>query len=204
MLTLNAVLPSQHSFLQNHNRCRSARCALLCTYTFSLFVFTLIKCIFCFSFPSIQERTIKLVFPKITFAVLFLIILNYFSFFPGATFETTLSCTLVVTWNYFVDYQAIQIGSRTTVTSKMERFVSFLWQLPFFNNCHKDLHLRCCKRPQSHSYNRHFPFAELDLNQFDRSIDASNKKDGWLLWDGNTLISSRLRKQLCTRCSVNV
>ena len=38
------------------------------------------------------------------------------------TFETILSCALVVTW-YYVDDQTTQIGSRTTVTSKMELFV---------------------------------------------------------------------------------
>ena len=36
------------------------------------------------------------------------------------TFETTWSCTLVVIWNYYVDHQTIQTGSKTTVTSKMD------------------------------------------------------------------------------------
>ena len=54
-------------------------------------------------------------------------ILNYSQlfliFFPehlNNTFQTTLSCTLVVAWSYYVDYQTTQTG---TLTSKMELFV---------------------------------------------------------------------------------
>ena len=36
MLTLNAALPSQHSFLQDHDRCTRGRCALLCTLSLLL------------------------------------------------------------------------------------------------------------------------------------------------------------------------
>ena len=69
----------------------------------------------------------KLVSTTIAFAVLFLTIHNYFFFFLehlNNTFETTLSCTLVVTWNYYVEYQTTQTGFRTTVTSKTELFVT--------------------------------------------------------------------------------
>ena len=54
-------------------------------------------------------------------------ILNYSQlfliFFPehlNNTFQTILSCTLVVAWSYYVDYQTTQTG---TLTSKMELFV---------------------------------------------------------------------------------
>ena len=65
-------------------------------------------------------------FTEIEYAVIFLTITNYFSFLSGAseyTFETTLTYTLVVAWNYHVDYQMTKTGSRTT---KMELFVTIL------------------------------------------------------------------------------
>ena len=55
---------------------------------------------------------------------LFIIISNLFLDHLNNTFETTLSCTLVVARNYYVDYQSTQAGSRPIVTSKMELFVT--------------------------------------------------------------------------------
>ena len=57
---------------------------------------------------------------KITFIVLFITIYNYSSFFLehfSDTCETILSCTLLVTWSYFVDYEAAETRSRAPVTS---------------------------------------------------------------------------------------
>ena len=126
-------------------------------------------------------------------------------------------------------WAALYLSHETTVfiikrlkqdsTSKMELFL--IWQLPCFKIFYKDLHLRCWKRPWSVSHYRHFCFAQLDLNQFEanfyrwiltslrpiftlyrnRSINSNGKEDGWLLWDGNILISNSLRKQMCT-CKV--
>ena len=126
-------------------------------------------------------------------------------------------------------WAALYLSHETTVfiikrlkqdsTSQMDLFL--IWQLPFFKNFYKDLHLRCCKRPWSDSHYRHFCFAQLDLHQFEanfyrwilislrpiftlyrnRSINSNGKEDGWLLWDGNILISNSLRKQMCT-CKV--
>ena len=126
-------------------------------------------------------------------------------------------------------WAALYLSHETTVfiikrlkqdsTSQMDLFL--IWQLPFFKNLYKDLHLRCCKRPWSDSHYRHFCFAQLDLHQFEanfyrwiltslrpiftlyrnRSINSNGKEDGWLLWDGNILISNSLRKQMCT-CKV--
>ena len=59
------------------------------------------KMYFFFSFPWIRKRSVKLVSPKIRFAVLFLTIHNYFAFFLehlNNLFEITLSCILVVAW----------------------------------------------------------------------------------------------------------
>ena len=126
--------------------------------------------------------------------------------------EATLSCTLLVAWNYCVYYQTTQTGFNIYLD------LFLIWQLPFFKNFYKDLHLRCCKRPSSDSHYRHFCFAQLDLHQFEanfyrwilislrpiftlyrnRSINSNGKEDGWLLWDGNILISNSLRKQMCT------
>ena len=91
------------------------------TYTFSLFVFALAKCIFCFYFSWIRKRTDnKTCFFKITFAGLFLIINNYFSgvFKYWNASETTLRCTLAVTWNLCW----LSDGARTMIKSKMELF----------------------------------------------------------------------------------
>ena len=55
---------------------------------------------------------------------LFIIISNLFLDHLNNTFETTLSCTLVVARNYYVYYQSTQAGSRPIVTSKMELFVT--------------------------------------------------------------------------------
>ena len=132
-----------------------------------LFVFALVKCIFCFSFPWFRKCTDNKTCFFITFTALFLTINSYFTFFDhlNNTFETTLSCALVIVWNYYVNYQMTHAGSRTTVTSKLELFVTISDR--FLNNCHKDLHLRCCRRPRSNTDYRHFLFAELDFNQFE-------------------------------------
>ena len=64
-----------------------------------------------------------------TFAALFSTIHSYSRFFLehlNSTFATTLSCTLLGAWNYYVNYQMTQTGSRTTVTSKLELFVTIL------------------------------------------------------------------------------
>ena len=53
-----------------------------------------------------------------------MIIANFFLELLNNTFETTLSCTLVVAKNYYVDYQTTQTGPRTTVTCKIELFVT--------------------------------------------------------------------------------
>ena len=97
-------------------------------YTFSLLVFALVECTFYFSFLWIWKGTGNKIFSsKITYAVLFLTIQNYFLIFLehlNITFETTLSWTLVAAWRFYVDYQTTQTGSRSNVTSKMELFVT--------------------------------------------------------------------------------
>ena len=104
---------------------------------------------------------------KITFIVLFITIYNYSSFFLehfSDTCETILSCTLLVTWSYFVDYEAAETRSRAPVTSWR-----FLWHLlsalPFWN-CHKELYLIYFRGPRSDSHYRYFCFPEVDLTQF--------------------------------------
>ena len=83
VLTLNAAVLSRHSFLYDQNRYSSARCVLLRTCTFS--IFSLIKFALIKNFPEFESiQTIKLISTKTKFAVLFLIIHNYFSFFSGA------------------------------------------------------------------------------------------------------------------------
>lgn len=42
------------------------------------------------------------------------------------TFEITLSYTVAVVWDYYVDYQATQTKSSTTVTYKVELFVTII------------------------------------------------------------------------------
>ena len=94
VLTLTATLGNQYSFLQDHNRStRASRWALFRTYIFSIFVFSIY------------------------------VLLGHLITTFNTTFETTLSCTLIVAWNN-VDYQTLQTRSRTTVTSKMELFVT--------------------------------------------------------------------------------
>ena len=143
---------------------------------------------------------------------LFIITFHFFLEYLNNTFETTLSCTLVVAWNYYVDYQTTQTEPRTNVTSKMEIFVTIFYSF--------------------HSLTIFTKISILDVagildptiitdivasrSQFlinlksifplyrNRSISSNDKKDGWLLWDGNVLISNSLRKQMCTEQSVKV
>ena len=87
----------------------------------------MVKCLFCFFFPWNRKCTGNKTCFFITFAVAFLTIHNYLSFFVkhlNNTFETILSCTLVIAWNYYVDYQTAQTGLRTSVTSKMMLFMT--------------------------------------------------------------------------------
>ena len=116
---------------------------------------------FAFPFPELDSvQTIKLVSSlHLPFYFLFY---HFFLEHLNNTFETTLSCALVVEWNYYVDYQTTQTWSRTTATYKMELFRTIFWQFPFFNKFNKDLQLRCCKHLLSDSHYRHFHFAGLD------------------------------------------
>ena len=94
-------------------------------YTFSLFVFALVKCISCFSFLCIWNRTNN----KNSFFKHYICLYNFnylesFLFFLEHLtnkFETTLGCTLTVAWNW-----RSQTGSRTPATSKMEFFVTIV------------------------------------------------------------------------------
>ena len=101
-------------------------------YTFSLFLFALVKCVYCFSFPWIWKRiNNKNFFLKFTFAVLFANVYNFFSFsfdHLNNKFQTFLSSSLDVAWNYYkipwnnYYYHTTQMGLRTPVTCKMELF----------------------------------------------------------------------------------
>ena len=62
-------------------------------------------------------QELNLLFCFSVFIITFLSFLEHFS----NTFETTLTCTLVVPWT-FIYYHRTQTGSITTVTSKMEHF----------------------------------------------------------------------------------
>ena len=90
------------------------------TYTFSFFVFPLLKCIFAFPFPEFESvQTIKLIVSsKIKFGVLFLIYSLLFRIF-----SESLSCNQL-SHEAYIDYQTTQTASRNTATSKMELFVN--------------------------------------------------------------------------------
>ena len=103
------------------------------TYTFSLLLFALVKCVCCFSFPWFRKRinNENFFFLKFTFAVLFETINNFFSFsldHLSNNFQTSLSSTVDVAWNYYkvpwnnYYYHMTQMGLRTPVTCKMELF----------------------------------------------------------------------------------
>ena len=90
------------------------------TYTFSFFVFALVKCIFCFSFSWIRKRTdnkTNCFFKNYIYRSIF----SYSLLFR--VFSESLSCNQLSHETY-IDYQRTQTGSRTTVTSKMELFVN--------------------------------------------------------------------------------
>ena len=89
------------------------------TYTFSFFVFALVKCIFCFSF--FRKRTdnkTNCVFKNYICRSIF----NYSLLFRIFSAES-LHCNQLSHETY-IDYQTTQTGSRTTVTSKMGLFVN--------------------------------------------------------------------------------
>ena len=90
------------------------------TYTFSFFVFALVKCIFCFSFSWIwkhKDNKTNGFFKNYIWRSIF----KYSLLF--CIFSESLSCNQLSHETY-IDYQTTQTGSRTTVTSKMELFVN--------------------------------------------------------------------------------
>ena len=103
---------------------------------------------------------------------------NCFSFFLwhlNNTFETTLSCALVITWNiifcdftssYYGDYQTTQTGSRTTAISKMELYVTIFDSFHSLTIVINTPHLRFYRRPRSDYHYKYFCFAGRDLDQF--------------------------------------
>ena len=120
-------------------------------------------------------------------------------------FETNLNCTLVIAWNYYVDCQTTKMGFRTPATSKMDLFVTI------FDNFHSltivtKISILDAAGVFHPTLITDVFTSQLDLNQLkpifplyrNRSINSDGKEDGWLLWDGNILISNSLRKQLCT------
>ena len=91
------------------------------TYTFSFFVFALVKCIFCCSFSRIRKRTnnkINCFFKNYICRSIF----NYFLLLR-IFFCRPLTCNQLSHETY-IDYQTTQMGSRITVTSKMQLCVN--------------------------------------------------------------------------------
>ena len=74
-----------------------------------------------------------------------------------------MSCTLAVARNYYLDLSNDSNRIRTTVTSKMEQFLTLFDSFHSLTFVARDLHLRNCRRLRSDSHYRHFHFAELDL-----------------------------------------
>ena len=90
------------------------------TYTFSFFVFALVKCIFCFPFTWIRKRTdnkTSCFFKNYIWRSTFNYSLLFRIFF--CSLWAAVNCRMK-----HIDYQTTQTGSRTTVTSKIELFVN--------------------------------------------------------------------------------
>ena len=168
-------------------------------YTFSLFVFTSVKCIFCFSFPWIRKPADnKTCFFKnyvcrslFSYSQLFLV---FFLERLNIKFATTLNYTVVASWNYHVDYQTTQRGSRTTATSKMELFVTIV----SFHSL--TIVMKISILDVAGVLNPTFNTDIFAFNSWilinlksifplyrNQSINSNGKKDGWLLWDRNIL-----------------
>ena len=97
------------------------------TYTFSFFVFALVKCIFCFSFSWIwkhKDNKTNGFFKNYIWRSIF----KYSLLF--CIFSESLSCNQLSHETY-IDYQTTPTGSRTTVIPKMEFFVNIFDTLYF-------------------------------------------------------------------------
>ena len=130
------------------------------TYTFSFFVFVLVKCILCFSFSWIRKRTdhkTNCFFKNFICCSIF----NYSLLFC-IFFLQSLSCNQLSHETY-IDYQTTQTGSRITVTSKMELFVIIFDTFHFLMTVTKSSIL---------DGDRHFCLALLDINQFEANFGS--------------------------------
>ena len=128
---------------------------------------------------------------KIKFAALFLIIHNSHFFLKHLNniFETTLSCTLVITWNY-VHCQTTQTGSRITVAFMMELFVSIFDSFHFWIIFTKSsiLNVTGVLDPTlitdifaSHSW-IFINLKPILVTHRNRSINSNDKEDSWFLY----------------------
>ena len=146
------------------------------TYTFSFFVFALVKCVFCFSFSWIWKRAdnkTNCFFKNyiwhsiLNYSLLFRIILSLsYNQMPHET---------------YIDYQTTQTRSRITVTSKMELFANIFDTFYFLIIVTKSSIL---------DRERHFHLAWLVLINLKpiQSLNSNDKEDDWLLWNRIKLI----------------
>ena len=101
------------------------------TYTFSFFVFALVKCIFCFSFSWIRKRTdnkTNCFFKNYICRSIFNYSLLFRIFF--CSLWAAISCRM----------KLILIIRR--LKRDLTTLCKYFWHLPFFDNFHKELHLR--------------------------------------------------------------
>ena len=81
-----------------------------------------------FPLPELRSvQALRTVYSKITFAGSTFNLYNHFLFFLehlNNSFEACLSCAIGVAWNYPVDYQTSQTGSRTPKRSQIELYVT--------------------------------------------------------------------------------
>ena len=106
------------------------------TYTFSFFVFVLVRCIFCFSFSWIRIRTgnkTNCFFKNYIWRSIF----NYSLLFR--IFSESLSCNQLSHETY-IDYQQLKRDLGPLQHLRWSSLWIFLTL--FFDNCHKELHFR--------------------------------------------------------------